>query len=390
MWILFLLALPLCGQVKYLTTEAGVWKPWKFTAIASARSERGATAAEVKAFEAQLLALNEIVKRTPGVAQPVGFSVETWGNLNAYTAPAPGQPAGKAVPLAGGFTFGAFPIFEYTRNGKVIREDKGETQLLIFEVNELQPWLLMETKPVDWGQVDTDAFVQPPAMETVAGFERHGKIFVLKKRPQSIYAPLPLEAALGLVRQARQAQVENRKEVSAKMAKSYQDWVNPAKRAERRKGYETVAAMQKDAAKYLAEMDQFEKTHEADLAKEVAPGGTQERELRSAEAAVAEVDAVLAGYTAAERMGPSCFADKGEGVRERFRPGTAAGCAPLARPNWGFFDAKLPRSAPQVVILFSFARCVDNPGKETNPSGCAANRKLVEALDREAVLEWLR
>ena len=35
--------------------EPGVWKPWKpFTAIASTRTDRGATAAEVKAFEGTL------------------------------------------------------------------------------------------------------------------------------------------------------------------------------------------------------------------------------------------------------------------------------------------------------------------------------------------------
>lgn len=58
----------------------------------------------VKAFEAELLALNAILRRAPGVASPVGFSVETWGNLTGYhmAEHAPGQPPGAAMPLAGG------------------------------------------------------------------------------------------------------------------------------------------------------------------------------------------------------------------------------------------------------------------------------------------------
>ena len=41
------------AQTRYLVDEPGVWKPWKpFQAITSARTERAASPAEVKAFEA--------------------------------------------------------------------------------------------------------------------------------------------------------------------------------------------------------------------------------------------------------------------------------------------------------------------------------------------------
>ena len=55
--------LPALAQTRYLVNEPGVWKPWKpFTAIASVRADRGATPAEVKAFEATLLELNAILR----------------------------------------------------------------------------------------------------------------------------------------------------------------------------------------------------------------------------------------------------------------------------------------------------------------------------------------
>lgn len=108
-------AVPVWPQSRSLADSPGTWKPWKFTAIASTRQDQGATPALVKAFEAELLALNAILRRTFGVASPVGFSVETWGNLSGdhVSEHAPGQPPGTAMPIAGGLTFGAFPIFEY-------------------------------------------------------------------------------------------------------------------------------------------------------------------------------------------------------------------------------------------------------------------------------------
>jgi hypothetical protein len=53
----------------------------------------------------------------------VGFSVETSGFLASYQVSehAIGQPLGAAMRLSGGLDFGAFPIFEYERSGKMIR-----------------------------------------------------------------------------------------------------------------------------------------------------------------------------------------------------------------------------------------------------------------------------
>ena len=82
------------AQVRYRPTESGPWRPWSFTAIASARQARGATTAEVQAYQARLQELAAIVKRAPAVAQPVGFAADVWGRLDGYGPPGPGQPTG--------------------------------------------------------------------------------------------------------------------------------------------------------------------------------------------------------------------------------------------------------------------------------------------------------
>src|SRR5688572_7311989 len=119
------------SQVRYRPTETGPWRAWSFTAVPATRQQRGATAAEVQAFQARLQELGAIIKRAPAVATPIGFAGEVWGHLDGYGPVAPGQPPGRAVPLAGALSFGAFPLIEFQRNGRLANEDLkgGETEL---------------------------------------------------------------------------------------------------------------------------------------------------------------------------------------------------------------------------------------------------------------------
>jgi len=73
-----------------------------------------------------------------------------------------------------------------------------------------------------------------------------------------------------------------------------------------------------------------------------------------------------------------------------------AGCHPLVRPNYGYFNKTLPRSAPQVVIITPLTRCFDTADKynadanSPSPAGCRANRALIETLDKDALRAWVR
>ena len=78
-------------------SSPGRWKPWQFTAYADHRRLLGARPADVKEVEAQLLRLNEIIKKTSGMTDPIGFSVETAGALDLEPA-RPLSGAGE-IPL---------------------------------------------------------------------------------------------------------------------------------------------------------------------------------------------------------------------------------------------------------------------------------------------------
>jgi len=390
---------PAGSQTRYLTDSPGTWKAWKpFSAAASSRTEQAASAAQVAAFEAELLALNAILRRAPGVASPVGFSVETWGNLSGYRprADAPGQPARGALPIAGALTFGAFPIFEYERNGKKVREDTGETALQQFVVNDIGRGILTTGNVSEWGDLDHDAFLRPMPNGEIAGLPRYGDGVVIAKNPEALWAPLSLGDALGLVALNRRHVVSGYQESLGKFTERLAALRDPVRRAQRAKATNDASVSMPDPAAYIAQMDQVARVEEASLEREISPSAGTGKGLADAQRALDEVTAWLAELPPAGRAAPSCYAESGKTLRAKFREASDRGCVPLVRPNYTYFDKSLPRSAPQVVIITPINRCFDTANKynteanSSSPAGCRANRRLLETFDRDAVRAWVR
>lgn len=315
----------------YLVNEAGRWTPWRFVADRYAVSTYGASGAEVKAVEHELRTLDAMIRSAQPVASPIGFSAKTWGYLNSYARIASSQPKGADLPPGAGLGFGAFPIHQYQRNGKTIREDGGETQLMMFFINDIAPGTLSaRDRPSEWGtDVRTDAFMQPAETGSFLGFPRYGHFIVVKKRSAPIWLPISLEEALRLELDAR-----------------------------------------KKNAAYLREVH--------------GSAGS----IAKAEAAVVAAEEHLAGVSKEDLTAPVCWAT-GFNIRQRFQVvDKTSECQPLVRPNWAFFDRSLPRSAPQVLLISGIGSCFDGP-KWTAPGGCPVNLKLLESIGRQALLDWL-
>jgi hypothetical protein len=402
---LVVLVAVLCGaglvaaQVRSLPEAPGTWKPWKpFAATPVSRQEQSATPALVKAFESELLALHAILRRAPAVATPVGFSVETWGHLAGYHVAehAPGQPAGAALPLAGALTFGAFPIFEYERNGKTIREDTGETALQQFLVNQIGPGVIDRGNVAEWGSLDRDAFLQPLPLGEIAGLPRYGDGLVIARDPAALWTPLSRRGALDLVVKVRELEVrgvqQNVDAVTARLAVVR----DPAWRATRLKEAAKAAAAMADPQAFVKQIEESIRIEEATLVTELAPTSGAGKALLEARRALSDVTDWIAELSPAELAAPACYAEKGATFRAKFGAAGSAGCHPLVRPNYSYFNKALPRSAPQVVIITPITRCfntADTFNREANspsPAGCRANRSLIETLDKDALRAWVR
>ena len=135
---------------------------------------------------------------------------------------------------------------------------------------------------------------------------------------------------------------------------------------------------------------------EASLVKEIGPATGTGKSLADARRALSEVTDRITQLSPAEQAAPSCYAEKGTTLKARFTTVASAGCRPLVRPNYGYFNAALPRSAPQVLIITGIKRCFDTADKynldanSPSPSGCRANRALIETMDKDAIRAWLR
>ena len=382
------------AQVKYRPTETGPWRPWSFTAVASTRQSTGASTAEVQAFEARLQEFAAIIKKAPGVTPPTGFAGEIWGNLTGYDA-RPGRPPSRTVPLAGGVTFAAFPLIEYQRNGKTVNEDLkgGETETLQVAVNSIEGYIYGDTIPEGLG--DADVFVEPRSGAPIAGLPRLGDALVVRKNQKPLWVAFPIGDALQPIATKRREEYEHRRDVYAKDLAEFTDWKTPAKRAARQADWKKSAASMPAAqgAQFVAMMEKNEPQIEAMKEKELAAGGPADKGVRAAQQEFQEVDVLLTALSPDARKAPSCY-DKGASkLADRFRPaaGAPASCRPLVRPNFDYFDAKLPRSAPQVIMITQFATRCFRPevDKSTVRGGCIINRALVDTMDWNAVRAWL-
>lgn len=313
--------------------------------------------------------LSEFARRAPGIGEPVGFSVETWGNLAGYRQ-RPGQPAGKQLPLSGALNFGAFPIVEYLRNGKITRTDTGETYLLLFTINDLQA--VNRSRPPEWGQLETDAVMMPAATGTVAGFPLISGNVVIKKNPKPLTVPLPLAQAMQLVLTDLKSAFETSRAGLAKEQAEFAEWQTPAKREERRKGYRYASDVNKDGGAFARQMEGQEVEIEAALRANVAPNGPSAKSVQEAESKLKEVEVLLAALTPAEAASPSCYDQSGDKLAQRFRVAGPPACVPLVRPNWNYFDPRLPRSAPQLIVVGSYDNCLKSRESTGGNRGAAA------------------
>ena len=116
----------------------------------------------------------------------------------------------------------------------------------------------------------------------------------------------------------------------------------------------------------------------------------------------AHADAVkrLAELAPDEANGPACFVELPAAQRGNGRytlPGTivaeasAPGCRQIVRTNWDYFDPALPRTAPQILYVVDFGRCVRVNGTDLTsrpidrwdspPQGCVQHAKMWRELD---------
>jgi hypothetical protein len=273
----------------------------------------------------------------------------------------------------------------------------GETATLPFVVNSIGSRMYGTTIPDGWSSdtLDADAFVEPPTGAPYAGIPRIGDTFVIRNNPKPLWVPFALADALKPIQTSRSKAFEDARDEYAKRQAEFEVWKSPARRAARRADWQRAVAAIGGAkgAEFLAQMEKNEPQIEAQQAADVAPGGPLDKKVRAAEREQQEVEGIVAALSADDRRAPSCYDKGATRLADKFRKleGARATCRPLVHPNPDYFDPKLPRSAPQVVMIQLFTRCLEpNSMKDTTyRGGCTINRQLLDTMDWDAVRAWL-
>ena len=388
------LSVALVAQSRYLPTSPGTWKPWRFTAYPDDRRLLGALPADVKALEAHLLRLNAILKKTDGITNPIGFSVETAGSLDPEPARSPstaGAPALTARPLPGLLNFGAYPVMEFGSGATAKRDDTGETAQLLFYVNQLsQPLFSTGGSSVpEFDALDTDVARLPAPQPDVLGFARYGDTLVITKNAAPVWAAATFGETLALVARGIDLRLANERDVVARVQAAYDDMKDPQKREARLAQYRKLAPMQKDPA-FMDKMTKAEAQKEKQADTLLPQIAAAKAVVTKSEADLAAVRGSAAGLSASEKGSPACYASREATSVSRFRSAPAPGCEPLVRPNWKLFNPALPRSAPQVLTIAHFEQCLVADRTVLHPGGCEANKRLLESIDKAALSAWLQ
>jgi len=370
-------------------------EPWSFRAYADHRRVLGAGPVAVKEVEAQLLRLNAIIEKTPGITNPVGFSIETSGDLslgdNGLSARAR-EPALTVRPLPASMGFGAFPVTEYGSGDTAKRSDTGETPHVYFFVNQLRHPLesARDSSVPEFEKLDADVVRLAAPQPDVFGLPRFGSSLVIKKSDAPIWIAVTFAETLDLVARGIEQHLTEQRDAVARVQAAYDNAKDPKKREERLAQHRKVAAVVKDPT-FMEKMTKVEDEIARRAGKEFLPNLTIVKEAAAkSEQGLASVRTMAAGLSAADKAAPACYASRDTVSISRFRRAPSSGCDPLVRPNWKLFNPALPRTAPQVLTVWNWDQCLVPDRRVLHVGGCEANKRLLESIDKAALLAWLQ
>ena len=386
----------LVTQSRYVSDSPGTWKPWVFRADGDSRRVLGAGPANLKEVEAQLLRLNAIIRKTAAITNPIGFSVETAGGLAPeadWFESSAGAPALRVRPLPASLGFGAFPVMEFGSGATAKRSDTGETPHVYFYVNQLWQTLTTgrDSRVPEFEKLDfVDVARLAPPRSDLFGLPRYDDSLVIKKSAAPIWVAVSFSETMDLMARAIDLRLTAERDMMARAQQGYDDAKDPKKREARMAQYRKLAPQVKDPA-YLEKMTKAEAEIERQADKTWLP------QIANAKAVVTKIEQELAGVRAtaaglspADKAAPGCYASSDKVSISRFRRAPSPGCTPLVRPNWKLFNPALPRSAPQVLTISGFARCQTPESQSGHVGGCRANVRLLESIDKAALLAWLQ
>ena len=378
------------------------------------------TAAERAQMNATLDLLTALLKATPNGANGEGFwmmDARTLDYFDPFVLPAQ-TPLGK-YPLV--FASGFFPFYhsDVETNGTWQMSVKGETESAYFNFNRLPELLdgsalLTEARPGD--RPVEPFYLRPRVTATWQGLPVYeGQALVIARQGRDPWAPVPLARALKAAMGGFEKDRKTAEDRLSGYKKTLADVMAPEWEAQKRATFEkqngelrtsrptNYAARQRSLENELVALRQQAQA-DANPTRD-AVGAWYWNPVEAHTTAVRQ----LAELTPAEAAEPSCFVELPVAERSHGRytmPGSivseasAPGCRQIGRTNWDYFDLSLPRTAPQILLVREFGRCVSVANDQlvskpvsrwdAPPQGCVQHAQIWRELDWTKIAALVR
>lgn len=378
------------------------------------------TAAERVQATAALDALTAILKATPTGSTGEGFWVRD-SRIVDYADPfeVPAKTPLAKFPFAYSSGFFPFRHEDIESNGTWRLSVAGETESVYFHFNRLP--LSIDAPPIlTEGPVGDHApeplYLRPRVTTTWRGLPIYeGQVLVVAREGRDPWATVPLGRALTA---AMGAFEKDRKTAESRLAgykTTLETVMSPAWEAQKRETFEKQNGELRTSrpSNYGARLRSLENEIVV-LRQEAQANANPQKDAKGAwywnpVEAHDEAARRLAALAPDEAAGPACFVELPTGPQAEGRyslrgaivpESSAPGCRQIVRTNWEYFDLSLPRSAPQVLIVRHFGRCVKAAGDtltsvpvmrwDSPPQGCVQHAQMWREADWAKIAALVR
>lgn len=398
-------------RIRHAWKRKVFWKTFSEPGRGTFRLIPAHTAAERARMTATLDALTALLKATPNGSGGEGFWVMDSRTLD-YFDPfvLPDKTPLGTYPLT--FDTGVFPFYhsDVETSGTWAMSVKGETESAYFFFNRLPESLdtsplLTEARPGD--RPPEPFYLRPRQTATWQGLPVYeGQALVIARPGRDPWTPVPLARAL---KAALGAFATDRKTADNRLAGYRQklaEVMAPEWEAQKREAFEKQngALRASRPSNYAARQRSLENEITV-LRQEAQANANPQKDAKGQwywSAIDAHDDAVrhLAELTPDEAQAPACFVPlpPGQSGNGRYAmtgsivsEASAPGCRQIVRTNWEYFDLTLPRTAPQILFVRDFGRCVTVTGDtlvsapvtrwDYPPQGCVQHAQMWREVD---------
>jgi hypothetical protein len=364
------------------------------------------SAAELERMTAVLNALSALLKSTPEGTERRGYFMKEprlYRSFNPFDLPAGVSPA--ALPL--NYDAGFYPFYnsDTLKNGVYVTDTGGETEGVYFQFNLLpgkmtQPVIAKEETP----DRRIEFYLRPDLSLKYRGYPViDGQDLMIARAGRDPWAPVPYGRVLKAAMVHFESDRKSAEDRLAGLKKKEAEAMSPEYEQAMRDHLEKYSGQFRatDPKKWegrLAGMERELKYNRDKAKKEANPQRDKEGAWYwNPIDAHEEAKSRLAALSAADAVKPACYQEtKSYEGRYAMRgrilwDGEDLMCRPIVSDNHAYFDPKLPRDAPQILLVRTFGRCakyVDGKfvGPVLRPSlappqGCFRHFPIWEAMD---------